>query len=194
MAAGKVLTGYAYPYVALYSVSGTTVSYASGQLLARGVSMSTSIDTSDDNKFYADNVEAENEAGKFVSGTLDLTVDGLKQSAEKLIMGLPTASTSTGLMPYDDDQAIPDVGFGAVARYQSDGVVTYTPVIFPRVSFEQINTEANTQEENIDWQTQSLTATIKRAGDAKHTWKYIGKEETTESAAVAVITGMFNIS
>lgn len=195
MAAGKVEIGYSKPYVALYSVSGSTVTYSSGQLLARGVGQSTSIDTSDNNDFYADNIVAESEGGVFNGGTLTLTVDGLLQSSEKLIMGLAAADTTTGMIAYGDSQNIPDVGYGAVLMYQSDGVVSYTPIIYPRVRFNQIDNSANTKEENKDWQTQELTATIKRAEDADRHWKYIGGEAlATESAAEAKIKTFFGIA
>ncbi len=92
-AAGKVCPGFSKPYVALYSASGTTLTYTSGQKLARGVDVSIEPESSDDNKFYADNVEAETDAGTFSGGTLSLTVDGLLQAAESLIMGLPAADS-----------------------------------------------------------------------------------------------------
>ena len=193
MAAGKVCTGFSNPYVALYSAQSGTITYSSGQQLARGVSVSASADQADDNNFYADNVIAETSAGVFTSGELTLTVDGLFQTAEKLIMGLPTASTS-GLIPYDDDQAIPDVGIGFVARYMSGGVTTYTPYIFPRAAFQFPAIDAATQEESIDWQTRDLTATIKRAEDTKRTWKYVGGEATSEADAVTIIKNFLNIS
>ena len=72
-----VTTGFSLPYVALYSnPSGTNV-YTSGQLLARGVSVSVEADTVDDNNFYADNILAETENGAVSGGTITLTVDGL---------------------------------------------------------------------------------------------------------------------
>lgn len=193
MANGKVCTGFSKPYVAKYAVSGTTVSYTSGQILARGVSVTASPETSDDNNFYADNIVAETEAGVFTGGTVTLTVDGLLQSAERMIMGLP-AAREDGLIAYGDEMAIPDVGIGFIARYQSGGVVSYTPIIFPRAAFALIESEANTQEETIDWQTQELTATIKRAEDANRNWKYVGGELETEAAAEAVIKTFFGIS
>lgn len=192
-AAGKVCTGFSKPYVALYSATGTTVSYSSGQILARGVNVTASPETSDDNNFYADNVVAETEAGVFTGGTLNLTVDGLLATAERLIMGLPTAMTS-GLTAYGDEMSIPDVGVGFIARYQSAGEVTYTPIIFPRAAFNLIENTAATQEESIDWQTQDLTATIKRAEDTNRNWKYVGGDLATEAAAEAVIKTFFSIS
>ena len=192
MAAGKVCTGFSKPYVALYSATNGVVSYTSGQLLARGVSISASAESADDNNFYADNVIGESENGVFTSGELTLTVDGLLGTAEKLIMGLP-ASTS-GFTDYDDDQVVPDVGVGFIARYMSGGVVSYTPFIFPRCQFTFPNIDAATQEENIDWQTTDLTATIKRAENAKRTWRKVGDSVSTEAAAEEAIQDFFNIT
>ncbi len=192
MAAGRVCTGYSKPYVALYSATGGNVTYSSGQILARGVSVSASAESADDNNFYADNVISESENGVFTSGELSMTVDGLLGTAEKLIMGLP-ASTS-GFTDYDDDQVVPDVGVGFIARYMSGGVVTYVPYIFPRCQFSFPNVDAATQEENIDWQTTDLTATIKRAENAKRTWKKVGDPVETEAAAEAAIKTFFNIT
>lgn len=190
MAAGKVTIGFSKPYVAIYDPS--TQEYSDGQILARGVGVSAEIESSDDNIFYADNVAAESDAGRFTGGTVTLTVDGLFAAAEKLIMGLPTAG-SDGFMAYDDDQAIPYVGIGFVVRYMSDGVETYTPFVFTKTKFTQIPIDANTMEDEIDWQTQELEATIMRGDDAKHTWKLVGGAESTEAAAEAKIKTKFGI-
>lgn len=192
MAAGRVCTGFSKPYVALYSAAGGTVSYTSGQVLARGVSVSASAESADDNNFYADNIISESENGVFTSGELTLTVDGLLGTAERLIMGLP--ASSAGFTNYDDDQSVPDVGVGFIARYMSGGTTTYVPYIFPRCQFTFPNVDAATQEENIDWQTTDLTATIKRAEDAKRTWKKVGDEQTSESAAENAIKTFFSIT
>lgn len=194
MAAGKVCTGFSLPYVALYAESSGTITYTSGQKLARGVSVTATPETTDDNNFYADNILAESAAGEFTGGTINLTVDGLLAAAERLIMGLPAADTTTGFTHYGDDQAIPDVGIGFIARYQSGGSVTYVPIIFPRAAFNLIENNAETQEESIDWQTQELTATIKRAEDANRNWKYVGGDESTEAAAEAKIKTFFSIA
>lgn len=191
-AAGKVLTGFSLPYVALYSESNGTITYSSGQKLARGVEMTISPETSDDNTFYADNQSAESASGTFTGGTLSLTVDGLFDTAEKLIYGLPAASSDW--YSYDDDQAVPYVGFAAIARYMSDGVTTYTAVALPKVRFNALELSAATQEDEIDWQTQALEATIFRADDAKHTWRKLSEPQTTEAAAEALIKTLFNIT
>lgn len=193
-AAGKVKTGFSLPYVAKYTYTGGTVTYSNGQRLARGVSASYDIETSDDNNFYADNIEAESDNGVFQSGTLNLTVDGLLAAAERLIMGLPAASTADGLTAYGDSQVIPEMGVGFIYRYKSNGTDYFTPIIFPRVKFAQISDSGETQEENIDWQTQELSAEIKRAEDSNRTWKYVGTDHTTEAAAETVIKTFLSIS
>lgn len=193
MAAGQVTTGFSKPYVAKYTASGSTITYASGQLLARGVSVSVSPETSDDNNFYADNLIAETEAGVFTGGEVTLTVDGLFATAEKLIMGLPAAGQD-GFIAYGDSQVVPFCGVGFIVRHQSAGAVTYQAVILPKVTFSIPGIEAATQEDTIDWQTQELTATILRADDANHSWKYVGEEQTTEALAEADIKTFFSIS
>lgn len=194
MAAGKVCTGFSKPYVARYAASGTTITYSDGQLLARGVDVDIEPETADDNNFYADNVLAESGDKVFTGGTVTLTVDGLFVAAEKLIMGLPTPSTGDWV-EYDDDQSVPYVGIGFIARYMSDGVTSYTPYVLCKCRFNEISTNAATQEDQIDWQTQELTATIYRSDSAKHTWKKLGKTDyATEDAAEAAIKTLFAIS
>lgn len=192
-AAGKVCVGFSKPYVAVYSNSGTTITYSDGQVLARGVDVSIEPETSDDNKFYADNTEAETDAGTFSGGTLSLTVDGLHQDAESLIMGLPAADSS-GWISYGDSQEVPFVGVGYIAKYMSGGAITYVPTVIPKVVFNQISSSHATSEDSLNFQTQALTAQIKRADDANRSWKYLGEPQATEAAAEAAIKTKFGIS
>lgn len=191
-AAGKVTIGFSKPYVALYSESGGTVTYSSGQLLARGVSVSAEPSSSDNNNFYADNLVAETDAGSFTGGTVKLTVDGLLQDAEKLIQGLP-AVDADGFLNYDDDQATPYVGIGFIIKFMSEGVAYYTPVIFPKSRAGQLNIAAETQGESISWQTGEITFNIFKDDTAKHQWKKVGGELATETAAENTIKTFLGI-
>lgn len=191
MADGRVITGYSDPYVAVYNVSTAgVVSYTNKQSLARGVEVDIEVETTEDNKFYANNIVAENEAGKFRKGTLTATVDGLKDAADNLIYGL-TANTG-GYTDYDDDQTIPYCGFGCVVRYMEDGVESFMAIVLPKVMFNEHSTAAKTQEEEIDWQTQELTAQIFRDDTTKHKWKRRFTAKTTQALALADITGFFS--
>lgn len=192
MAAGRVCTGFSLPYVAKYAASGGTITYSDGQKLARGVSVSIEPESSDDNNFYADNILAESAGTTFTGGDLNLTVDGLLAEAEKLIMGLPAASGDW--MVYDDTQEVPYVGVGFIARYQSDGVVSFVPIVLVKCQFNQLSTSAETQEDTINWQTQELTAKIMRGDDSAKSWKKVGSAQTTEAAAEALIKTALGIT
>lgn len=191
MANGKVITGYSMPFVALYEAANGVVTYSGGIPLARGVDVSLSVEGGGDNDFYADNVKAESDNQTFSSGTLSLTVDGLKAAARKLISGVKTtrtegsSDTAVSFDVYDDDQKMPYVGVGFVVRYMEDGVTTYAPIIIKKVKFSPEGLDAATQEENIEWQTTKLEASIMRDDTANHEWKMIGDDQTTEEAAVA---------
>lgn len=192
-AAGKVCTGFSMPYVAKYSNVGSVVTYSGVMQLARGVSVSLSLDTTDDNVFHADNVSAETAAAIFTGGTATLTVDGLLAEAEKFILGLPETTKVTAggdqvdVSHYGDGMEIPYVGIGFVVRYQSGGVVTYAPVVLAKARFQQPGLDAATQEESIDWQTQELTANLMRDDTSNHDWKLVGADQATEEAAVEAL-------
>lgn len=188
---GRVITGFSKPYVAVYENNNGTISYDDAQILARGVSVSLDIESSDDNKFYADNQTAESASGAFTDGTVTLTVDGTLAAARRLIFGLPAAD-SDGLVKYGDGMEVPDVGIAYVVRYMSEGVTHYVPQIIPKAKFNLPTKEAATQEDEIDWQTEELTAVIMRDDSSDHTW-FIDSDTTysTEAAAEAIITSFF---
>lgn len=193
-AAGRVVTGYSKPKIADYSCTGGVISYTNGMSLARGVDVDISPEESDADGFYADNQLAESDDGVFTSGTLGLTVDGLKPDAEKSIQGLPVADED-GFLNYNDKQKKNYKGFGYITRYQSDGEVTFVPTIVVKTKFNQIGRTAKTQEESKDYQTQPLTARIFRGDDADHTWLRVSETEyDTEAEAEAVIDEIFGIT
>ena len=191
MANGKVRTGFSYPWVALYANSGTTVTYSNAQALARGVDVTLSPDSASDNIFYADNREAENAGGKITGFTLSLTVDGLKEAAERLITGLPAASggwTAIG----GSSQSVPYCGVGWLVRYMEEGVVSFNAILCSKVKFNAIEKAAATQEDAISFQTQSLEATGFKSDSAEQEF-YLQSEDfvvdgvtyATEAAAEA---------
>lgn len=193
MAAGKVMTGFSLPYVALYEANGTTVTHSRGQRLARGVSVSIEAEAEDSNIFYADNISAESAPGIFTSGTATFTVDGLKLAAEQLIMGIPDADAQ-GFIHYGESLTIPYVSVGFICRYMEDGVTTYTPVILTKVRFVTPGIEAQTATETIEWQTQELQATLLRDDTQNHDWKLVGGQEVSEAAAETKIKAFLGIS
>ena len=204
MANGRVITGFSKPYVAIYNANEGSPTYSGGMALARGVDVSLDIETADTNDFYADNVLAESAGNAFAGGTVTLTVDGLKDEARKLIMGLPNAeqisvgsggdSRQVDIYTYDDRQNIPNVGIGFVVRYMESGVTSYQPVVFTKASFSVDGLDAATQEEEIEFQTKELEASLMRDDSEHHAWRKIGAEQTSEADAVAVVRALLNIT
>lgn len=198
MAAGRVLTGFSMPYVAVYSANGSTVSYTGVTQLARGVSVAIAIESGDGTTFFADNVAAEGTGGVFTGGTVTLTVDGLKDTARKLIEGLATptkvtvGSSQVDVYSYDTDQEIPYIGIGFVCRYMENGVTSYVPVVITKTQFDVDGMTATTQGESVEFQTQELTATIMRDDTTKHSWRKIAAAQTTETDAVSVIQAILS--
>lgn len=188
-----VTTGFSKPYVAKYSNTGTAVTYTGGMDLGRGVSLSLEIDTADDNNFYADNIVAETESSQFTSGSATITVDGLSNDAATMIFGLPAPENvevgeeQVPMQGYGELNA-PYVGYGCVRRTQENGVVKFWPLILPKIKFNVPSEEMATAEDQIDWQTQELTATVLRDDTTAKRWKRISTEGMdTEDEAYEVV-------
>ena len=173
------IIGLSKPYCAVYSATGTTVTYSDGAFIGKAVELAVDLDGGDDNILYADNGPAES-AKQFSGGTLTITTDDLMPSAAALILGLTlqtvtnegiTATTSPQELIFGESQVIPYVGFGAVIKKQKDNEIKWLGVVFPKVQFSNPGDAAVTQGETIEWQTPELTATIMRDDTAAHVWK-----------------------
>ena len=201
MEVGKVITGFSAPYVGLYNNAGGTITYTKGRRLARGVDVSLDVDASEDNEFYADNILAESENGKFAGGKVNLTVDGLHDDAEQLIYGLPEPEEYTygqnktvSVLNYGDDANPPYVGIGFVIAFESGGAETFQPVVLTKGKFATHGTDAKTREKQKEWQTQALEAAVCRDDTAKHNWKKLFAEQTTEAEAIAILESFLGVA
>lgn len=190
LAAGAVGTGFRYPTVARYAGTGEFGSHTNGRRLARGVKMSLAVQTADGNIFYADDGAAESNASKFATGTMSLTVDGLLPESERMINGLPDEEvievngrqvpvTRTG-----DDALSPNLGYGAIRVYESNGIELFRYVILPKVCFRQAGFDAETRTEQKNFQPQDLTADILRCDGGKRDWRWLGALYTTVEEAL----------
>lgn len=201
MANGRVLIGFSNPVVAKYNQAGPTVTYTDGRALARGVKFSLSLETSDDNDFYADDAVAESENGVFAGGTASVTVDGMHPDAERFILGLPEPeevsygeSKTVQVAKIGENAKPPYLAYGHIVRYQSDNVEIFVPTIFTKVKFRQPGGSAETKGEKKNWQTQELTADLHRDDTASHNWKWVCEDQTSMEDAVAVLHGLLNVA
>lgn len=169
--------GLSKPYYAIYSNTGTTVSYANGALLAKAVELSMELEGADANILYADNGPAES-ANQFAGGTLTITTDDLLPEPTAAILGLtPQTVTNEGIttetpkeLVFSDAQVIPYVGFGVIVKKQQNNVIKWLGIVYPKVQFSNPGITATTQGETIEWQTPELTATIMRDDSTAHVW------------------------
>lgn len=185
-AAGKVVTGFSKPYVAAYTYADNAITYTNAQELARGVKVSLEPESSDASNFYANNIVAETEGGGFTGATLTLTVDGLFASAERFILGLQAAGED-GFSDYNSSSKAPFVGVGFIVRSMSNHNTLYTPVVLYKTMFKQPTQEAETQGDEINWQTTELEATVMRADTSDLRWKAVGSDYDTEAEALTAL-------
>lgn len=195
------IIGVSKPYVAKYSNTDTTVSYTSGQILDKMTEIDISINSAEDNNFYADNSIAESDSS-FSGGSVTVNTADLGPEATALVLGItpvPIAGISgvtdedVNELIFDDDQRSPYLGFGCIIKKRVNNVDQWRAIILTKIMFAVPNDAATTQGETIEWQTPQLTGTIMRDDSAKHAWK---REATftTEAQAEAYIKARLSIT
>lgn len=188
-----VVTGFSHPIVAVYSPGSGAPTYTNPTTLARGVEFSIEVEAGDDNNFYANNGLAETEPAMFTSGTLTLTVDGLEGEEEALIMGITPTEVAydegqVEMLDYGISMNPPYLGVGGIRREQMNGVVTWKPILLPKVRFNLPPVSMATSEDQIEWQTQELTASIFRDDSADQRWMRSPQTGfATEAEAIAFL-------
>lgn len=193
--------GLSKPYYAVYSNTGTAVTYASGAVMGKATEANIEIETSDDNNLYGDNAIAETDR-QFTGGTLTLSTTDLSQEVSKAILGLTEQALDeiTGVtdesvkeLIYDDTQNTPYLGVGFIVKKKVDGAIKWRGIVLTKVMFSIPADAATTQGESIEWQVPELSATIMRDDSATHMWK---REATftTEAQAEAYIQNRLSIA
>lgn len=193
--------GLSKPYYALYSNTGSTVTYSNGGIIGKAVELSMDLENGDENILYADNGPAES-ANVFSGGTLKLTTDDLLPESMIGILGVKEetitddAITTVGAawLVFDDDQKTPYVGFGGIIKKQQNNKDKFVALVYPKIQFQNSGDAATTQGGSIEWKTPELTANLLRDDTAKHAWRYISTPLDTESEAEAAIKKLLNIT
>lgn len=189
--------GVSQLFAAKQTESGSTVSYSLGKKLAKLTKIDVSIESEQDNDFYADNAISESDKA-FSSGTVKVTPDDLEDEDIAYILGLKTAEVTVGSakvteIVHDDDADAPNLGIGFIIKRKRNNVVKWRAVVFTKVKFSESGESAETQGDKISWQTTEYEGKIMRDSSEKHNWK---REATcaTEDAAAAYIKTVLGIT
>lgn len=191
--------GLSKPYAAVYTNNGTTVTYANGAVVGKAISLEISLDGGGDNILYADNAPCESD-NQFAGGSLTIGTDDLYANVMSSFLGMEEVAVSgtgapTGAKWYknNDNQVIPYLGFGAIAKKKVGGVLKYVAIIFHKIQFSNLAQSLETQGESINWQTESISATIMRSDNTDHDWRWISSDLDSEADAETLIKGVLNI-
>ncbi len=196
--------GLSKPYAAVYAVSGGSVSYTSGKLCGKAISLELSLEGGNDNILYADNAPCESDT-QFAGGSLTIGTDDLYADVMKTFLGMPEESiTTTGFTNFttaspkwyknNDDQVVPYLGFGAIAKKKIGGAIKYVAVIFNKIQFANLAQSMETQGDTVSWQTETIDATVMRDDSAKHDWRWISSDLDTEADAETLIKDALGIA
>jgi hypothetical protein len=196
--------GLSKPYAAVYAVSGGTVSYTSGKLCGKAISLELSLEGGNDNILYADNAPCESDT-QFAGGSLTIGTDDLYADVMKTFLGMPEESiTTTGFTNFttaspkwyknNDDQVVPYLGFGAIAKKKIGGAIKYVAIIFNKIQFANLAQSMETQGDTVSWQTESIEATVMRDDSTKHDWRWISSDLDTEADAETLIKDALDIA
>ena len=111
----------------------------------------------ENNILYADNGPVET-ANDFSGGTFTLTTDDLMPEVLMAILGIQeeeiTSEEITTTTPkwyvWNDEQATPYMGFGAVVKVQNNNTVKWQAIVLPKIKFNNPGDTFTTQGETIE--------------------------------------------
>lgn len=192
-----------------YDSSGLFSSYDKDNIYSanKATEYSLEFETTDSVNFYANDKVREVVKGTFSTGTLTLSTANLDAAVLYNLLGLSNHTMkqygSTGgdleMIAHGDNMTQPDLGVGLVEKHIYYGNTWYRPVIIPCAFFNEPEFTATTQEEEIEFQTREITATIKRLNYTNSTieisnpWLLQPRGGwASEQAALDVVIGFFN--
>ena len=76
----------------------------------------------------------------------------------------------------------------------SGGVESFSPVVLTKARFQVPSTNAATQEDQIDWQTQELTADLMRDDSVGKVWKKVVADVSTEAEGIEILKSILKIT
>lgn len=172
---------YGVYYAKCVKDDGVTTGYTGGvKMMGKAISANFTPSNPEENPLYANNSVAENDSSSASGGTLDMTLDRLKQEAAADLYGLTveevtanvgeTAVTGRALKYRGNEQSSP-VGVAFVRMHQEDGMRNHEVVLYRSVTFGMPAQNAQTKGESIEWQTPEISGTVQGLeGDGSEPW------------------------
>lgn len=196
--AGIGLYGVYYSKATVNSSTGVLTGYSGVQNMGKAISASFEPNSIDDNPLYANNGIAERDLSAASGGTLDLTLDRLKEAAYADLFGLTvkaaTVLTDVGGTGFDFDgtELANPVGVAFIRWKQEDNSRShYDAVIYSYVTFTPPSDECQTLGETVEWQTPEISGTVAGAVMCgTRPWKKV-YSFPSQAAAEAFITSYF---
>lgn len=192
---------YGVYYSKCMKEDGITTGYTGGvKMLGKAISATFTPSNPEDNPLYANNGVSENDSSSASGGTLNMTLDRLKQDAAADLFGLTveevsvnvgdTAVTGQALKYHGNEQSAP-VGIAFVRMHQQDGMRKHEVVLYRSAIFGMPDEEAQTMGESIEWQTPEISGTVQGLeGDGSTPW-YESVVFPSQEAALAYINDRF---
>lgn len=181
-----------------YDPETDTVSYTDGFSPGKYTEVAMELEGSEDNDFYADNNVDESDK-TFSGGNVNTTTNDLLPDKMVPLLGVRLEPMDDGpdgaaWVVFDEAQEAPDVGQGGVLKKKINGKFKYLGLIFTRIQYANPGISAVTQGKTIEWQTQSLSATIKRSEGPGGRWFQISTPFDTEALAEAAVKKFLGIA
>lgn len=193
--------GLSKPYYAIYSNTGSTVTYSDGGVIGKYTEFSLELEDGDNNVLYADNGAAESD-NSFAGGTATVTTDDLDAETMLAILGLEKEDITTdgistenaSWIVFNDTQDTPYIGLAGIIKKKMNTKTKWQAFILPKAQFANPGVEAVTQGESIEWQTQELSASIMRSDASDARWFMLSSELDSEEDAEKIIKAYLNIT
>jgi phi13 family phage major tail protein len=188
-------TGIKHPVFAPITArnTGAKPTYGTGVLLGKATKADITINTAE-GKLYADDALAEYDS-KFQSGSVSLGVDELTPAKKAALFGY-TIDSSSGkqILKKGASDVAPHGGFGYYKTKKIDGARKYEVKWMYDVVFRETNDNAETANENVNFQTSEIAGEILPIiGLGNDDWS---EEQIcdTEQAAITALHTYANIS
>ena len=176
---------------------GIVASYGTVKEMGKAISATWEQAEQNANPLYANNGIAERDAAAGGGGTLNLTLDRLKQEAAQDLFGLTGTSTvisgvtGTGY-DYTGNEISNPVGVGFIKWSQEENDRShYTALVYAYALFSPPSENFQTMGESVEWQTPEISATVSGSTvTGSFPWRAV-RDFPDQASAIAYINRFF---